>query len=108
VIYLDKGNLDEALISQKKALKLREEVLGDKHPDLAKSYNNISTIYQDLKECLEAKKFSIKAIDILKQLDYISPDMASFKKNLKSTEVQIKKQKKAKFKDKGRFCKDET
>ncbi|MFA6138331.1 MAG: tetratricopeptide repeat protein [Sulfurimonas sp.] len=106
MIYQDMGELDKALELQLKAIILVEEVLGDRHPSLATSYNNISLIYQDMKECIKAKEFSIKSIKILERLDCHSANLVSVKNNLKFIETNIKKQKKAKYKDKGRFCKD--
>lgn len=106
MIYRATGESNKALEFQQKAIKIREEVLGERHPDLAVSYNNISMLYKDLKECTKAKEFLIKSINILEQLDYYSPNFIDFKNNLKSIELNIKKQKKAKYKDKDRFCKD--
>ena len=106
LIYKDMGKLEKALEYQEKALKLREEVLGENHPSLATSYNNISLIYQERKECKKAKEYLEKSLKILEQLNYTHPNYLEVKENLKLINHQIKKQQKAGFKDKGRYCKD--
>ena len=62
-IFRDMGEFEKALEYQKKSLKLNEEILGENHPDLEISYNNISTIYKslgDLKKALEYQEKSLK------------------------------------------------
>ena len=100
------GDLKKALEYQKKDLTLTKEVLGEKHPDLAQSYNNISLIYMDLKVCNKAKKYIEKAINIFKDKEYYEKKLFEANKILKEININIKKQNKAKFKDKGRFCED--
>ncbi|HRH42773.1 MAG TPA: tetratricopeptide repeat protein, partial [Pyrinomonadaceae bacterium] len=41
VIYGDLGNHQKALEYQEKALELRKEIFGEKHPNTANSYNNV-------------------------------------------------------------------
>ena len=62
-------NLEKALEYQIKALEIREKGLDKNHPDLAASYNNLSSIYRNLRgdENLEkALVYLDKAISILK------------------------------------------
>ena len=106
VLYDSKREYDKALPLFKQALKIREEVLGENHPDTATSYNNIGLFYKDLKECKKAKEFLTKAIVTLEQLCYIHPKLYITKQALKSVENSIKKQQKAGYKKKGKFCKD--
>lgn len=101
-----KKNLPKALEYQQKAIALYKEILGENHPDLASSYNNLASIYQDYKECCKAKEYIVKAITILSGLDYIHPSVLVYNRRLKDIEISIKKQEKAGYKDKGRFCKD--
>ncbi|WP_121627922.1 tetratricopeptide repeat protein [Poseidonibacter antarcticus] len=105
-IYRAMGELPKALEYQEKALTLRKEILGEKHPDLAQSYNNISGIYRDSKECKKAKEYIEKAIDIWKNTGYYKKELFNANEILKKVKSNIKKERKAKFKDKGRFCKD--
>ena len=44
IIYQDIGDLEKALLYQEKDLKLREEILEERNPDLATSYNNIGNL----------------------------------------------------------------
>jgi len=106
IIYQDMGELFKALEYQEKALKIRKKILGDKHPDLAQSYNNVSMIYQELKECNKAKEYLEKCLKILEQLNYTHPKYLIAKKNLKIINSEIKKQQKAGFKKRGKYCKD--
>jgi tetratricopeptide (TPR) repeat protein len=105
-IYHDIGELEKALVYQLKALHIREEILGEVHPDVANSYNNISLLYRDKKECTKAKEFLYKGINILKQLNFNHPHLITCTDNLKQIESQIKKQKNAGYKKKGKYCKD--
>ena len=104
--YRHMGRFSEALEYQIQSIMLSEELLGCQHPDVATNYNNIALIYQQLKECKKAKEFMIKGITILENLDYIHPAIFDLRRGLKNIEVTIKKQQKAGYKDKGRFCKD--
>lgn len=105
-IYRGMGRLSEALKYQQKAIELRKFFLGDTHPDLMVSYNNMALIYLQLKECQKAKEFMIQGLAILQNLSYLHPSVQTVTSNLKSIEISIKKQQKAGYKDKGRFCKD--
>jgi hypothetical protein len=40
--YLDQGKLDKAIEFGEKALSIEIKVLGEEHPDVAASYNNLS------------------------------------------------------------------
>lgn len=106
-IYRGMKRFKEALAYQQKSITLSEELLGIQHPDVAINYSNLALIYKDLKECHKAKDFILKSIDILKNLDYVHPVvLRDTTSGLKDIEASIKKQQKASFKDKGRFCKD--
>lgn len=106
LVYRGMNNLSKALEYQLKANESYKNTLGEQHHFLAVGYMNISHIYGDMKECSKARDFSIKSINILNRLDYYSPDLVHWKNYLKSIESNIKKQEKAKHKDKGRYCKD--
>ena len=40
------GKLEEALRLHEKSLAIRKQVLGDDHPDVAQSCNNIAMVYK--------------------------------------------------------------
>ncbi|MGB5792875.1 tetratricopeptide repeat protein [Poseidonibacter sp.] len=105
-IYKDMGELKKALEYQEKSLKLTEEILGDKHPDLASNYSNISMIYKDLKECKKVKEYIEKAINIWKDTGYHKKELFNARNILKDVDFHIKKEKKAKGNKKGKICKD--
>jgi len=106
-IYKYKGNLKKSLDYQLIGSKHLEKVFSVSHPILVRQYGNLARIYIDMKECMKAKEFLLKASKILEHLDYIHPDINVIANNLKTIEADIKKQKKAKYKNKGRFCKEE-
>ena len=47
VVWWLQGKLAEALPLLEKSLAIRKQVLGDDHPDVAQSCNNIASVYQD-------------------------------------------------------------
>ena len=105
-IYLSMKKLSKALYYQQKTIEIEEALLSENDPDIAISYNNMAHIYQQLKEYQKAKVFLVKAVTVLEKLDYIHPFLYMSKSGLKIIEASIKKQQKAGYKDKGRFCKD--
>jgi hypothetical protein len=42
--YLDQGKLDKAIEFGEKALSIRIKVLGEEHPDVATSYDNLGVV----------------------------------------------------------------
>ena len=42
--YRDQGKLDKAIEFGEKALRIRIKVLGEEHPDVAISYNNLGNV----------------------------------------------------------------
>ncbi len=59
-VYQYLGQLDRALEIKLKGLKIEEEVLNKNHPQLASSYNNLSTIYHDMKNHASALAYAKK------------------------------------------------
>ncbi|OHD37143.1 MAG: hypothetical protein A2086_06520 [Spirochaetes bacterium GWD1_27_9] len=47
-------------------MEIREKILDKKHPDLAQSYNNLSTIYYNMGDFDKAIDYCQKAIGIMK------------------------------------------
>ena len=44
-VYLQKGDLGNALVQYQKALEIRTRVFGSDHPDVAASFYNIGNVY---------------------------------------------------------------
>lgn len=62
------GNIEKSFEFALKNLEIKEEILNNKHPDLATSYNNISLTYQNKGELDNALEFAEKALDIRKEV----------------------------------------
>lgn len=77
------GQYEEALGYHIKALAIREEVLGDNHPDFATSYNNIALTFYGLGRYEEALDHDQKALAIREEvLDDNHPDLATSYNNI--------------------------
>jgi len=105
-LYNSKGEYNKAEPLYKKALKIREEVLGEQHPDTANSYWNLGLFYRDRKLCRKAKELLEKCIEVIETLDYFEISLVDIRRELKVVNDSLKKEKKAKFKNKGRYCKE--
>jgi len=106
-LYEEMGKENEALPLYQKVLRIREDIVGENHPYTAISYNNLALLYKKMKFCTKAKEFLEKCINIVERLEFSELDIVSLKRALKETNDNIKKQQKAKFKDKDRYCKEE-
>ena len=58
----------EAKEYYEKALIIRKEIYGQKHGDVAASYNNLGIVYRDLGQYSEAKEYFEKALIIRKEI----------------------------------------
>ena len=67
-VYRDLGQYSEAKEYYEKALIIRKEVYGEKHGDVAASYNNLGAVYSDLGQYSEAKEYYEKALIITKEI----------------------------------------
>ena len=101
-----KGKYDDALQWFQKALDIQEKVLGTNHPDTAITYSNIAYVYKAQKICTKSNEFFTKALNIYNQTDYTQGDVLRINREIKEISKWQKREKNAKFKDKGRFCKD--
>jgi tetratricopeptide (TPR) repeat protein len=73
-----------------KALKIREKVLGEEHPDTATSYNNLAVFYYGQGDFERAYEFMKKAVDVRsKVLPSNHPHLISSKKGLKIIEGRV-------------------
>jgi tetratricopeptide (TPR) repeat protein len=61
------GRAEEALNLCEQSLNLRLELLGEKHPDVATSYNNLAFLYQAMGRYGEAYDFYQKSISIAEE-----------------------------------------
>ena len=105
-LYQTKSKYDEALEWYVKALDVYIKVLGSNHHFTAIAYSNIAYVYKSLKFCTKANAFLDKALNIFKQTNYYQYDIFKITREKKEIKKLQKKQKTAKFKDKGRYCKD--
>ncbi|CAH3189100.1 unnamed protein product, partial [Porites lobata] len=67
-VYSDLGQYSEAKEYYEKALIIRKEIYGEKHGELAASYNNLGAVYRDLGQYSEAKEYYEKALIIRKEI----------------------------------------
>ena len=82
-LYQKMGEYDKALPLHEKALKIREKLLGESHPNTADSYNNLANIYQYMGEYDKAFPLHKKALRIREEiLGESHPDTASSYNNL--------------------------
>jgi tetratricopeptide (TPR) repeat protein len=68
VQYYQQGQLNKALPLAEKALKLRTEILGEKHPRTLSSLNNLAMIYKDLGSLGKALPLSESAYRLTKEV----------------------------------------
>ena len=74
---------EEAGIFLKRALDIREKILDENHPDIAKSLNSIAGLYKDQGKYAEAESHYRRALDIReKVLEQDHPDVAKSLHNL--------------------------
>ena len=64
----EQGDLCGAISIHKRALKIRQRLYGDNHPDVADSLNNIGVICHKLEELSAARKYHAKALGIRKKV----------------------------------------
>jgi CHAT domain-containing protein/tetratricopeptide (TPR) repeat protein len=77
------GKPQEALPVAQKALELRKQVLGERHPHYAGSLNNLARLYQDQGEYAKAEPLFRQALEIRKEvLGERHPDYAQSLNNL--------------------------
>ena len=65
VVFYLLGNYEKALENCRKALSIREAVLGEHHPDVAYSYSNVGSVYQIMGDVETALECYHKALAIL-------------------------------------------
>jgi tetratricopeptide (TPR) repeat protein len=82
-VYCSLGEYDKALEFNNKSLNIRLNIYGEKHPDTARSYNNIGTVFSSLGEYDKALESLNKSLNIkLKIYDEEHPDTATSYNNI--------------------------
>jgi tetratricopeptide (TPR) repeat protein len=92
--YLHK--YEQALEYQEKALKIRQEVLGENHPDTATSYDNVGNTYSRLEKHDKALEYQKNSLNIRQEmLGETHPDTSISYNNISSTYSCLEKHNKA-------------
>ncbi|KAL4656353.1 kinesin light chain 1 isoform X7 [Arapaima gigas] len=85
VLYGKRGKYKEAEPLCKRALEIREQVLGKDHPDVAKQLNNLALLCQNQGKYQEVEYYYQRALDIYQtKLGPDDPNVAKTKNNLAS------------------------
>ena len=96
VLYGKRGKFKEALPMCKRALGIREKVLGPEHPDVAKQLNNLALLCQNQGKYNEVEQYYERALHIYqKKLGPDDPNVAKTLNNLASSYLKQSKFKKA-------------
>jgi tetratricopeptide (TPR) repeat protein len=82
-IYKAQSQFSEAEKWYKKSVKVTREQLGERHPDVASSFNNLAALYDTMGRYEDALPLYTQALEIsLEQLGERHPDVASSYNNL--------------------------
>nr|CAD7259131.1 unnamed protein product [Timema shepardi] len=96
VLYGKRGKYKEAEPLCKRALEIREKVLGKDHPDVAKQLNNLALLCQNQGKYEEVERYYQRALEIYEaKLGPDDPNVAKTKNNLASCYLKQGKYKEA-------------
>jgi kinesin light chain len=96
VLYGKRGKYKEAEPLCKRALEIREKVLGKDHPDVAKQLNNLALLCQNQSKYDEVEMYYQRALEIYEtKLGPDDPNVAKTKNNLASCYLKQGKYKEA-------------
>ena len=68
IVYRNLGQYSKAKENYEKALIIKKEIYGEKHGDVAASYNDLGIVYSDLGQYSEGKEYFEKAFIIRKEI----------------------------------------
>jgi tetratricopeptide (TPR) repeat protein len=92
LLYYAQGKYEEALPLYKRALAIREKVLGPGHPDVALSLNNLALLYYAQGKYEEALPIYKQVASIAeKALGARHPNTKIIKENLKTCQNALRK-----------------
>lgn len=66
-LYDSQGRYQEAEPLFLQALELRRTLLGEEHPDVAQSLNNLAVLYYDQGRLVEAEPLFVQALELRQQ-----------------------------------------
>ncbi|CAF0843630.1 unnamed protein product [Adineta steineri] len=84
------GDYPKALSYYEKDLAIGQQSLPSNHPDLAKSYNNIGLVYENMGNYLKAHSFYERAVEIGQQsLPTNHPNLKMYRENLEDMKKKL-------------------
>jgi len=83
VVQFQQGKFESAKAAALEALRIRQEILGESHPDYATSLNNLAALYRSMGDYARAEPLYRQALEIWKKaLGESHPDYATSLNNL--------------------------
>ncbi len=99
-VYHQLGLYESAEVLLVEALKIRQEHLGEAHPEVASSLNNLAILYTNQGRFQEAEPLYRQALEILEESEGVDPlDVAATADNL-----GVNYQKQQRYEESVRFC----
>jgi len=90
VLYLYQGRYQDAEPLFIKALELSKRLLGEEHPSVATSYNNLALLYKSQGRYQDAEPLYVKALEIAElNLGVDHPRTTTIRENLKSVNQKV-------------------
>ncbi|MBO3462005.1 tetratricopeptide repeat protein [Aetokthonos hydrillicola] len=90
LLYNYQGRNEEAEPLYEQALQLKQQLLGDDHPDVAASLNNLAGLYESQGKYEQAEPLYIQALEIAdRTLGINHPNTVTFRKNLEYLHTQM-------------------
>jgi tetratricopeptide (TPR) repeat protein len=83
-LYSSQGRYEEAEPLYEQALELSQRNLGENHPDVANSLNNLAGLYYSLADNTKAEPLYLQALELCERvLGENHPNTITIRKNLK-------------------------
>jgi tetratricopeptide (TPR) repeat protein len=84
------GEYSKALSSHEKALEIKQKTLPPNHPDFATSYNNIGSVYYEMKQYPKALPFFERALEIFRNsLPSNHPSIQTLRQNIEIVKEKL-------------------